>query len=200
MELILHSISKSKSIAKIQLKELKQMLDIVKQNSDGWFQEVDIFDTPIFKTKSPLLSDYYYELEKNIKTLFSTTNIEFAEYLSELVESQFRCLKNYLQSKVVNEKDSQYEAYKKKKRYAPKISTTVKSYAELSEKHGECLGFKRRLEDMLHSKEFEIKTAKSKQQEQQFINEYLQIQQRLGRCNQAIAKIEEQLQQLDENN
>ncbi len=152
-----------------------------------------LFSTDLFNTSSDLFIDYINEIKLNfsqLQRLVSNNNKPLAEYRLESIERQISSLLNAFNANksIHNEAQHRLNARKARrlKQSAQKlIQPSQNLYQTLAEHHE----FERRLMQMLADKELERNSA-SKQQIDKVSQEVLVLHQRLGRCRQAISKIE----------
>lgn len=156
-------------------------------------KDTPLFSFDLFSTSSDLFSDYVEEIKSNstqLKRLINTKNIPLIEYQIETLEKKISSLLNAFNSNqsIHNEAQQRLNAYKNRrlKKTAKAIIQSSKNlYQTLAETHE----FERRLVQMLNDKENERKIA-SPHKLSKLSDEVLILHQRLGRCRQAISKIE----------
>jgi len=186
----------------VQFEKLEYEVKGLKLSSRQWFANSDIFRSSGFATRSEDIDDYLLELSATIKKLATVTNEQHIGYLSERVTQQFSCLKRLLKSNDINTRNTQYTKDKirnlsKAKRFAVQASQSSQElYAELSKLQE----FERRLLDKVNLSQQELNMYKGQSNRPALQQEVLTNQQRLGRCRQALSKIEESIQKLDNNN
>ncbi|MBU2883477.1 primosomal replication protein [Psychrosphaera sp. B3R10] len=183
-----------------QFESLKEQLNAISILPEKWFAKNDLFNSTTFYTRSDELKDYVLELENNVKKLGSIQNVQLMEHLSVRVADQFSCFRGLLNSVVLNTKSKTYNATHRKqinkvKQFAKQARASSRSlYEELSKLQE----FERRLVDMVAEKQQTLNKYSGQAQRQTLQDDVLVTHQRLGRCRQAISKIEEQIQKLDE--
>jgi primosomal replication protein N'' len=186
----------------VQFEKLEYEVKGLKLSSKQWFANSDIFRSSGFSTRSDDIDDYLLELNSTIKKLASVTNEEHIGYLSERITQQFSCLKRLLKSNDINIKNTQYTKDRirnisKAKKFAVKTSQSSQElYAELSKLQE----YERRLLDMVNLSQQQLSMYKGQSNRPALQQEVLTNQQRLGRCRQALSKVEETIQKLDNNN
>ena len=156
-------------------------------------KDTPLFSVDLFSTTSDLFYDYVEEIKSNstqLKRLINIKNIPLIEYQIETLEKKISSLLNAFNSNqsIHNEAQQRLNAYKnrKLKKTAQAIIQPSKNlYQTLAETHE----FERRLVQMLNDKENERKMA-SYNKLSKLSDEILVLHQRLGRCRQAISKIE----------
>jgi primosomal replication protein N'' len=186
----------------VQFEKLEYEVKGLKLSSKQWFANSDIFRSSGFSTRSDDIDDYLLELNSTNKKLASVTNEEHIGYLSERITQQFSCLKRLLKSNDINIKNTQYTKDRirnisKAKKFAVKTSQSSQElYAELSKLQE----YERRLLDMVNLSQQQLSMYKGQSNRPALQQEVLTNQQRLGRCRQALSKVEETIQKLDNNN
>ena len=185
-----------------QFAELYNNLSRVKIKPEQWFKRSDLFHSSGFKTRSDDIQDYLNELKANINKLASLTDIERTEFMADMVKTQFACLKNLLNSTALNTKAQRYDKDNARRIHLIKQLTKRVSkdsqqlYSELSE----LKEFERRLEEMVADKQLQLNSYSGQKLRQEYQQQVLLTQQRLGRCRKAISDVEEQIQRLDSKN
>ena len=163
-------------------------------------KDTPLFSIDLFSTYSDLFSDYVEEIKSNskqLKRLMKNKNIPLVEYQIETLEKKISSLLNAFNSNksIHNEAQHRLNAYKnrKLKKTAQGIIQSSKTlYQTLAETHE----FERRLMQMLNDKENERNMA-SPSKLPKISDEVLVLHQRLGRCRQAISKIENDIVNLE---
>ncbi len=163
-------------------------------------KDTPLFSIDLFSTYSDLFSDYVEEIKSNsaqLKRLMKTKNIALIEYQIESLEKKISSLLNAFNSNqsIHNEAQHRLNAYKsrKLKKTAQAIIQPSKNlYQTLAETHE----FERRLIQMLSDKENERNMAAARKLPK-LSSEVLVLHQRLGRCRQAISKIENDIVNLE---
>ena len=185
-----------------KLQELEAALESSVIDNENWFNRSDVFVSSAFYTKSNELPDYIKELKDNIAKLDKLNEQAYLEFLADKVAQQFACLKSLLNSASLNNKDKTYRYHKKSKiqqakQFTKKISQSSQElYSELSKLQE----YERRLQEMVAERQQKLHQYQGSTKKQEYQQDVLTYQQRLGRCRQALSKIEEQIQQLDDNN
>ncbi|WP_077338083.1 primosomal replication protein PriC [Pseudocolwellia agarivorans] len=166
-------------------------------------QDSPLFSIDLFSTNSDLFIDYVKEIKNKtaqLERLIKNTNDELSKYQIDILEKQITSLHNAFQSNsnIHNEAQNRLNAIKNqryKKAVKAVIQPTKNLYQNLSEHHE----FERRLSQMLHDKEQErIKAPKNTVDK--LSQEVLALHQRLGRCRQAISKIEAEIVKFESRN
>lgn len=184
------------------LELLKQQISNLNIKPEQWFKRSDLFNSNAFSTKSDDIHDYIKELQNNISRLTNTQSVELGEFLAEQIQTQFACLRNLVNSNNLNTKAKAYDkAHVKRLRQVQMLTKQVSKdsqqlYSELSE----LKEFERRLEEMVSDKQNQLLSYGGQKLKQDYQQQVLLTQQRLGRCRQAISKVEDQIQQLDSKN
>jgi len=157
-----------------------------------------LFNQECFKSRSKQFLPYVTEIEKELQhaeKLLKQRQIDFFAFQVEKIELQCAAI-----IKAINAKESltAIDKYRKDhfgrakfKRAISKVLVPIQElYAKLSETHE----FERRLLAMLNEKEIQLNSA-SENQKDVITQEVLTLHQRLGRCRQAISKLERQIEQ-----
>lgn len=179
---------------------LFQTFEELKINQENWFNHSDFFHSDAFKTKSNELADYFSELNADIQKLEKISEPSYVEFLAEKITQEFACLKALLNARNLDAKNKAYNKQKrsqvqKVKQFAKKITKSSQSlYQELSKLQE----YERRLLDMVTERQQQLNQYQGEKHRSEYQQQVLTYQQRLGRCRQAISKVEEQIQQLDE--
>ncbi|MDU0114168.1 primosomal replication protein PriC [Psychrosphaera aquimarina] len=185
-----------------QFQMLEQSIKGLKLSSKQWFANSEIFRSSGFSTHSDDIDDYLIELKTTIDKLASVNNEQHVSYLSERVTQQFSCLKRFVKSNDINVRNNQYSKDRirnlnKTKQFTLQASQSSQElYAELSKLQE----FERRLLDKVNLSQQQLTMYKGMSNRPALQQEVLTNQQRLGRCRQALSKVEESIQKLDNNN
>lgn len=186
----------------LQSEKLKEQINGLNLNSRQWFANSDIFRSSGFATHSEDINDYLVELTATINKLAKMTDEQHITYLSERITQQFTCIKGLVKSNEINLKNSQYSKdrirnFNKVKQFTVKASQSSQElYTELSKLQE----FERRLLDKVNQSQQQLSMYKGNANRMTLQQDVLTNQQRLGRCRQALSKIEESIQKLDNNN
>lgn len=162
-----------------------------------------LFSVDLFNTNSDLFVDYVIEIKKKtaqLERLINNKNDELSKYQLELIEKQITSLYNAFQSNtnIHNEAQNRLNAIQKrrfKKAVKAVIAPSQNLYQTLAEHHE----FERRLLQMLQDKEQERMQAPRSLLDK-LSQEVLALHQRLGRCRQAISKIEADIVKFENRN
>ena len=182
--------------------QLKSQLAELQIKPKQWFKASDIFNSDCFHNRSDELKDYLQELEANISQLEHISKTEQFEFLTERIIQQFACFKNLFSAYKVNIKNQQYKGkvntrVKQVKAFTQKATQSSQElYTELSRLQE----YERRLFEMLTEKQTQLSRYSGQVKRVDYQQQVLQTQQRLGRCRQAINKIEELILKLDQGN
>lgn len=185
-----------------QYQQLQQQFSQSNIDQKNWFNHSDVIVSSAFSTRSDELKDYFEELQANIYKLNSLTDTDYLHFVADKITQQFACLRSLLNSATINNKDRQHRKLhqarvQQAKQFARQASQSSQSlYAELSQLQE----YERRLFDMVQDKQKQLNQYSGTKFRQQYQQEVLAYQQRLGRCRQALSKVEEQIQRLDDNN
>lgn len=185
-----------------QFQQLEYKVNSASIEQQKWFNKSDLFNSSCFYSQSDETRDYLSELKDNIVKLSQITDTAYLEFLTERVTQQFACLKNLLNAQSVNNKAKHYRRSNTQRlAQVKKLTTTVNQssqdlYSELSKLQE----FERRLLDMVSEKQQQLSAYSGSKLRNDYQQQVLVTQQRLGRCRQAISKVEEQIQKLDDKN
>lgn len=171
-----------------------------KLKAHNLLKDTPLFSIDLFSTSSDLFSDYVAEIKTNLvqlRRLIASKNNLLAEYQIEKLEKKIASLHNAFNSNqsIHNEAQNRLNAHKARrlKKSAKAIIEPSKNlYQTLTEHHE----FERRLSQMLSDKEMERNIAPARQLIT-LSQEVLVLHQRLGRCRQAISKIENDIVNLE---
>lgn len=156
-----------------------------------------IFSETLFSTNSDKLSHYVDEIKTKIDELallIKTKKIQFSYARLALIEQQMSAIHN-----AIHANDSQNKASKqhiqmlKNKKYRKAAQTIMQPTQSLYQKLSETHEFERRLIDMLDQKKLQFSQA-TQSIKNKLSDELLVLHQRLGRCRQAISKLERQIE------
>lgn len=194
------------------LKDTKQLLTQLEQlqialtsstiDNENWFNRSDVFVSSAFYTKSNELTDYIEELKGNIAKLEKLNEQAYLEFLADKVTQQFACLRSLLNSASVHNKDKTYRNHKRSKvqqakQFTKRVNQSSQDlYAELSKLQD----YERRLQEMVAERQQVLHQYQGTAKRQEYQQDVLAYQQRLGRCRQALSKVEEQILKLDDKN
>lgn len=184
-----------------QFQQLQQMIVDAGIKPHQWFGNSDLFNSSCFYCQSDEVRDYLKELENNIKRLEQISEAGYSEFLTERITQQFVCLKALVNARSVNSKNQSYKRDKQKKLAQIKhfANKATKSSQDLYSELSELQQFERRLLDMVNEKQMQLNAYTGSKNRQELQQQVLLTQQRLGRCRQALSKVEEQIQRLDEH-
>jgi len=163
-------------------------------------QDSAMFSSDLFRTSSDLFIDYIDEIKinaKQLKRLITANNTSLIEYRIESIERQISSLLNAFNSNkgMHNEAQNRLNAHKArrfKKSAKNLVQPSQNLYQTLAEHHE----FERRLIQMLTDKEAERNVAPARKLDK-LSQKVLVLHQRLGRCRQAISKIENDIVNLE---
>lgn len=162
-------------------------------------KEQALFSELLFSTHSDKFLPYVNETEKRtreLEKLIASNRNEFAQNLLVKIEQQISALLNGLNANKSMHEEAAFrsQAIKsiKAKKYKKAVSTVLQPTQDLYQKLSETHEFERRLLEMIAIREQQRAVASSTKS-QQLSQEILALHQRLGRCRQAIVKIERQI-------
>ncbi len=161
-------------------------------------QENDIFAEALFSTHSDLFVPYVAEVKNKtneLARLLSAQKNSLAHSRLLIIEQQISALRTALNSNNVVHKEAEQRLVAiKARRYKKAAQAVMQSSHNLHNKLTETIEFERRLLAMIHERELQRQQATSKKSER-LSEEVLALHQRLGRCRQAISKLEREIAQ-----
>jgi len=198
------------SIQKIRviLADLEQSALILDDNNGKLkahtlLKDTALFSIDLFNTNSDLFNDYVSEIKNKttqLERLLSNQNDELSSYQIKVIEKQITALLNAFNSnsQIHNEAQNRLNAINTR-RYKNSIKAVFKPtqnlYQSLSEHHE----FERRLLVMLTDKE-QLRLCSNNSSNEKISQDVLTLHQRLGRCRQAISKIEADIVKFENHN
>ena len=160
-------------------------------------RDKDIFSEALFATNSDKIYDYVNEIQVKtieLSRLLRNGKIELSQSRLQNIEQQITAIMNAIRSNKSIHQEAQYRLtainarrYKKAAKELFKSSQAL--YQQLSEHHE----FERRLLAMLSEREL-LRVNATSSKANKISSEVLALHQRLGRCRQAISKIERQIE------
>ena len=182
----------------------RQASDIDAKNSRSkshyLLKDKSLFSELLFSTYSDKFLPYVQEVEKRtleLERMIKANKADFAHSLAEKIERQISALVNGLNSNqsMHDEAAMRSKALKsiKAKKYKKAIANLAQPTQELYQKLSEHHEFERRLLEMVQVREQE-RTSSTLAKARVLSQEILALHQRLGRCRQAIVKIERQIE------
>lgn len=195
------------AIKKIQiiLEELNQQainIDEANKHSKSHriIQDNDIFSEALFSTHSDLFTPYVLEVKNKtneLARLLTAKKNTLAHSRLQIIEQQIYALRTALNSnQTIHKEADQRLAAIKARRFKKAAQAVMQSSHNLHKKLAETLEFERRLLAMVNEREQKRQHATAKTS-QQLSEEILALHQRLGRCRQAISKLEREIAQTD---
>ncbi len=161
-------------------------------------QENDIFSEALFLTHSDLFHPYVLEVKKQtheLSRLLAAKKNNLAHSRLLQIEQQISALRNALNSNSeLHKEPEQRLVAMKARRYKKAAQAVMQSSHNLHNKLNETFEFERRLIEMIEARELQRQKATAKVS-QQLSEEVLALHQRLGRCRQAISKLEREIAQ-----
>jgi len=161
-------------------------------------QENDIFSEALFNTHSDLFHPYIAEVKSKtneLSRLLTANKNTLAHSRLLLIEQQISALRNALNSNnALHKEPAQRLVAIKARRYKKAAQAVMQSSHNLHKKLNETFEFERRLLEMIQVRERQRQSATEKQSKQ-ISEEILALHQRLGRCRQAISKLEREIAQ-----
>ncbi|MDO6445716.1 primosomal replication protein PriC [Colwellia sp. 1_MG-2023] len=195
---------KTSSLTKIQeilanLHAQAVNIDMANSKSKSFSLRKDspIFSETLFSTNSDKLSHYVDEVINKSKELFAlikANKVQFSYARLALIEQQISAIKNAIDANdAQNNASKQHLKMLKDKKYRQAAQSLILPSQTLYQKLSETHEFERRLLDMLEQKQIQFSQANQKAKDK-ISDELLIIHQRLGRCRQAISKLERQIE------
>ena len=157
-----------------------------------------LFSDDLFSTYSDKFYPYVKEVERKVdelSRLITHDKKEFAFNQLPKLEQQISSLVTALNANqsMHNEAQHRLNAFKNK-RYKKAAQNVMQSSHELHKKLAETHEFERRLAQMIVEREQQRTNNNHSKAQQKLSQEILTLHQRLGRCRQAISKIEFQIE------
>ena len=156
-----------------------------------------IFSETLFSTNSDKLSHYVDEVmnkSQELLLLIQANKVQFSYARLALIEQQISAIKNALDANDAQNKASkQHIKMLKNKKFRQAAQSLIQPTQTLYQKLSETHEFERRLIEMLEQKQQQFSRA-SQSAKDKISDELLVIHQRLGRCRQAISKLERQIE------
>lgn len=195
--------------ASLSVEKIEHIIDDIKQQAididqlnkskrNNWQTSSNCFSNALFYSRSENLLPYVEETLVNIKRikkyLTNTNTSPHTSTLLETIEQQISALLTAIssqqtQSKITSQQKAIRSNHFRKKAAQQLLQSSHSLYQKLAETHE----FERRLIVMLEDKQQELGNANKRLQEK-LTQEVLILHQRLGRCRQAISKIERQIE------
>jgi len=194
---MLNAINKIHAI----LDQLNVQANIVDQQnkhskSHKIIQENDIFSEKLFLTHSDLFQPYVDEVKNKtdeLARLLAANKNALAHTRLLTIEQQISALRNALNANsTLHKEPSQRLVAIKSRRYKKAAQALMQSSHNLHNKLNETVEFERRLLEMIQTREKQFHGASVKKSKQ-LTDEVLALHQRLGRCRQAISKLEREI-------
>ncbi|WP_199609239.1 primosomal replication protein [Flocculibacter collagenilyticus] len=188
------------------IKEQSEYIDKFNDENRSVKEQHIRFDATLFKVRSSKLQDYAIEAAKNfalLEKLYKKGQSEYLTYYINLLDSQISALVQAVKSNEVKLKEIQFDKKARQARYQQKLKRTAQHimqpshelYAELNQNHE----YERRLMNMLEMREARLKSANGAEADT-LKQEVLALHQRLGRCRQAISKVENKIAWVEKRN
>jgi primosomal replication protein N'' len=156
-----------------------------------------VFSETLFSTNSDKLSHYVDEIRKKtheLELLINAKKVQFSYARLALIEQQISAIKNAINANgSLNKASKQHIQMLKNKKYRQAAQSFIQPTQSLYQKLSETHEFERRLLDMLEQKQIQFSQA-PKTIKDKISDELLVLHQRLGRCRQAISKLERQIE------
>lgn len=157
-----------------------------------------LFSESLFTTHSDKFSAYVHEIERKVsefERLTAAGHKEIAFNQLPVLEQQIVALNNAFKANACmhNEAQHRLNAFKSR-RFKKAAQNIMQTSHQLHEKLAETREFERRLSDMITEREQQRTTNTSSDAQQKLSQEILALHQRLGRCRQALSKIERQIE------
>ena len=181
------------------LAEKAKTIDLENEQTKSHYllKDKDIFSEALFATNSDKIYDYVNEIQVKtieLSRLLRNGKIELSQSRLQNIEQQITAIMNAIRSNKSIHQEAQYRLtainarrYKKAAKELFKSSQAL--YQQLSEHHE----FERRLLALLSEREL-LRVNATSSKANKISSEVLALHQRLGRCRQAISKIERQIE------
>lgn len=161
-------------------------------------QDNDIFAEALFSTHSDLFVPYVKEVQNKtneLDRLLVAQKNTLAHNRIQQIEQQISALRTALNSNATIHKDADQRLIAlKARRYKKAAQAVMQSSHNLHKKLEETFEFERRLLNMIKERELQRQQT-SAAQSNRLSDEILALHQRLGRCRQAISKLEREIAQ-----
>jgi primosomal replication protein N'' len=187
------------------IEQLNQQAIVVDQQnkhskSHKIIQENDIFSEKLFLTHSDMFHPYIIEVKNKtdeLSRLLAANKNTLAHSRLLLIEQQISALRTALNSNsTLHKEPEQRLVAMKARRYKKAAQAVMQSSHNLHKKLNETFEFERRLIEMIQDRELQRQHANVKRSKQ-LSEEVLALHQRLGRCRQAISKLEREIAQAE---
>ena len=187
------------------IEQLNQQAIVVDQQnkhskSHKIIQENDIFSEKLFLTHSDMFHPYIIEVKNKtdeLSRLLAANRNTLAHSRLLLIEQQISALRTALNSNsTLHKEPEQRLVAMKARRYKKAAQAVMQSSHNLHKKLNETGEFERRLIEMIQDRELQRQHANVKRSKQ-LSEEVLALHQRLGRCRQAISKLEREIAQAE---
>lgn len=187
------------------IEQLNQQAIVVDQQnkhskSHKIIQENDIFSEKLFLTHSDMFHPYIIEVKNKtdeLSRLLAASKNTLAHSRLLLIEQQISALRTALNSNsTLHKEPEQRLVAMKARRYKKAAQAVMQSSHNLHKKLNETFEFERRLIEMIQDRELQRQHANVKRSKQ-LSEEVLALHQRLGRCRQAISKLEREIAQAE---
>lgn len=181
-----------------QLAEQAQALDNTNKFSKAHkiIQENDLFAETLFSSHSDLYLPYVQETlhrTAELNRLIKANKKALAHARLQQIEQQISALHTALNSNSSLHKEAEQRLVAiKARQYKKAVKSIMQSSHSLHQKLNETFEFERRLLSMIEERERQRTNTKS-QKNQRLSEEVLALHQRLGRCRQAISKLEREI-------
>ena len=166
--------------------------------SHSIIQDNDIFAEALFSTHSDQFRPYVEEIKNKtneLARLLSSNKNTLAHSRLQLIEQQISALRTALNSNPTIHKEAEHRLVAiKARQYKKAAQAVMQSSHNLHKKLTETFEFERRLLAMIREKEQQYQ-LKNDKLNKKISDEILVIHQRLGRCRQAISKLEREIEQ-----
>ncbi|WP_206484458.1 primosomal replication protein PriC [Thalassotalea sp. G2M2-11] len=167
-----------------------------KQNKAFSFRkDTPLFSEALFHSHSEYFVPYVNEVKNKVAELallLEQHQHQFSIERLQKVEQQISAIINAIKSnQTLNKTSAKQFAINQQRKYKLAAQSVIASSQALHQKLAETFEFERRLQVMLDEKQKQLLTTKH---QQTITNEILVLHQRLGRCRQAISKLERQIE------
>ncbi|AWB56937.1 MULTISPECIES: primosomal replication protein PriC [unclassified Colwellia] len=181
-----------------QIDEQAKLVDQQNKHSKSHkiIQENDIFSEKLFLTHSDQFHPYVAEVKdktNELSRLLTANKNTLAHSRLLIIEQQISALRNALNSNsTLHKEPAQRLVAIKSRRFKKAAQAVMQSSHNLHNKLNETFEFERRLLEMIEIRERQMHGAPANKSKQ-LTDETLALHQRLGRCRQAISKLEREI-------
>ncbi|MDO6428002.1 primosomal replication protein PriC [Thalassotalea sp. 1_MG-2023] len=194
----LHTLNKLEEIVKQLVAEAQAIDDQLAAKKAKQHNTKHVFSPPLFTSQADTYLPYSLEVKKKVhhvsRLIDRQEHNDFVFNELKTIEQQINALTTAFHAQGRQQQIEQQFSQKNRAKYFKKAAKQVLNTSHhLHQKLAETHEFERRLMEMLELKEIELHNANNATQEN-LSQQVLTLHQRLGRCRQAISKIERQIE------